>query len=192
MSFISSVFGMNNKEIAGPGAPMTLSEQFKWMSTNQPPMSRRNPLLTTISVPISFAIVAITYYTAFGSPQKMSRDFMRWLYMKCGMYRLFAPSDLTLTGLRDRFLGRAKKKEAEQAWVRRRSEQMAKDAQDRRQATRRAAVFDHSSISPETPIMTPALATPQPLHQQTGMFAVYEDLNTNKASKRTKSAGDVV
>lgn len=32
MSFISSVFGMNNKEIAGAGAPMTLSEQFKWMS----------------------------------------------------------------------------------------------------------------------------------------------------------------
>ncbi|CAN8099884.1 unnamed protein product [Discula destructiva] len=32
MSFISSVFGMNNKEIAGPSAPMTLSQQFKWMS----------------------------------------------------------------------------------------------------------------------------------------------------------------
>lgn len=32
MSFISSVFGMNNKEIAGDSAPMSLAEQFKWMS----------------------------------------------------------------------------------------------------------------------------------------------------------------
>lgn len=32
MSFISSVFGMNNKEIAGRDSPMTLADQFKWMS----------------------------------------------------------------------------------------------------------------------------------------------------------------
>lgn len=36
MSFISSVFGMNNKEIAGDSAPMTLAEQFKWMSRRSP------------------------------------------------------------------------------------------------------------------------------------------------------------
>lgn len=35
MSFISSVFGMNNKEIAGRDSPMTLADQFKWMSTKQ-------------------------------------------------------------------------------------------------------------------------------------------------------------
>lgn len=36
MSFISSVFGMNNKEIAGRDSPMTLADQFKWMSMKQP------------------------------------------------------------------------------------------------------------------------------------------------------------
>lgn len=139
----------------------------------------------TCSVPLSFAIVAITYYTAFGSPGRMSRDIFRWIYIKCGMYRLFAPDDLTFWGLVDRYLRSSKKKEAEQAWVRRRSEQMARDAQDRRQATRRAAVFDHSSISPDTPVMTPALATPHS-NPQTGMFAVYQDLN-NLGGKRGRT-----
>lgn len=45
MSFISSVFGMNNKEIAGQGAPMTLADQFKWMckmkrTSPNPPVSK--------------------------------------------------------------------------------------------------------------------------------------------------------
>ncbi|KAJ4419796.1 hypothetical protein N0V82_004731 [Gnomoniopsis sp. IMI 355080] len=174
MSFISSVFGMNNKEIAGTSAPMTLAEQFKWM------------------IPISFAIVAITYYTAFGSPRRMSRDLFRWFYIKAGMYRIFAPNDVTLTGLKDRFWNRNKKKEAEQEWVRRRSEQMAKDAQDRRQATRRAAIIDHASVSPDTPAITPGLNASHQgqLYDQTGMFAVYQGLNAGKGSKRTRSAGE--
>ncbi|KAF3760040.1 hypothetical protein M406DRAFT_335251 [Cryphonectria parasitica EP155] len=171
MSFISSVFGMNNKEIAGPEAPMTLSEQFKWM------------------IPMSFGIVAITYYTAFGSPARMSRDLFRWVYIKCGMYRLFAPADLTIRGLRDQYMDRSKKKEKEQEWVRRRSEQMARDAHERRQATRRAAIIDDTSISPDTPTVTPALPTPHS-HQQTGMLAVYQDLNTT-GSKRSRIA-DIV
>lgn len=122
----------------------------------------------------------------------MSRDIFRWVYIKCGMYRLFSPSDLTFSNLMDRYnyLGRSKKKEAEQEWVRRRSEQMAKDAQDRRQATRRAAIIDNSSVSPDTPIITPALATTHE-HQQTGMFAVYQDLN-NLGSKRGRAAVDIV
>lgn len=119
----------------------------------------------------------------------MSRDLFRWVYIKCGMYRLFAPADITWSSLRDRYMGRSKKKEAQQEWVRRRSEQMAKDAQDRRQATRRAAIIDQTSISPETPVMTPALATTQ-LHQQTGMFAIHQDLN-NLGSKRARTT-DIV
>lgn len=143
-------------------------------------------IVNPVPVPLSFGIVAITYYTAFGSPGRMSRDLFRWLYIKCGMYRLFAPGDFTWSALKDRFWGRWKKREAEQEWVRRRSEQMAKDAQDRRQATRRQAIIDNTSISPETPIMTPASATVHPqIDQQTGMFAVYQDLN-NVGSKRAR------
>lgn len=148
-------------------------------------------LLKLRPVPISFAIVAITYYTAFGSPRRMSRDLLRWFYIKAGMYRFFAPNDITFTGLRDRLWNRNKKKEAEQEWVRRRSEQMAKDAQDRRQATRRAAIIDQSSISPETPVMTPGVSTPHSgaqLYEQTGMFAVYQDLNAGRGSRRRRSA----
>lgn len=122
----------------------------------------------------------------------MSRDLFRWFYIKAGMYRIFAPDDVTFAGLKNRFWNRNKKKEAEQEWVRRRSEQMAKDAQDRRQATRRAAIIDHSSISPDTPVMTPGANTPHSgqLYEQTGMFAVYQDLNAGKGSKRTRSAAD--
>lgn len=44
MSFISSVFGMNNKEIAGRDSPMTLADQFKWMSMSQMThIAPRNP-----------------------------------------------------------------------------------------------------------------------------------------------------
>lgn len=122
----------------------------------------------------------------------MSRDLFRWVYIKCGMYRLFSPEDLKFSNFMDRYinLGRWKKKEAEQEWVRRRSEQMAKDAQDRRQATRRAAIIDNSPISPETPIMTPPLATTHG-HQQTGMLAVYQDLN-NMGSKRGRAITEIV
>lgn len=121
----------------------------------------------------------------------MSRDLFRWFYIKAGMYRIFAPSDITLTGLKDRFWNRSKKKEAEQEWVRRRSEQMARDAQDRRQATRRAAIIEQFPASPDTPNMTPGINTPHPqLYEQTGMFAVYQDLNAGRESKRTRSAGD--
>ncbi|KAJ0107246.1 hypothetical protein J7T55_007616 [Diaporthe amygdali] len=163
MSFISSVFGMNNKEIAGRDSPMTLADQFKWM------------------MPISFSIVAITYYLAFGNPWRVSRDLFRWVYMKCGMYQIFAPRDITLSSLRDRYKGRSKRKEAEQAWERRRSAQMARDNQERRAALRRPAVVaQHTSeaISPDTPIMTPA-STDEP---STGMFAVYQEM-TNMAGK---------
>lgn len=195
MSFISSVFGMNNKEIAGKDAPMTLSEQFKWMSTSHqwPAHAPSIPPADTHLVPLSFAIVAITYYTAFGSPGRMARDFFRWIYIECGMYRLFSPDDLTFAGLADRLLRRYKKKEAEQEWVRRRSEQMARDAQDRRQATRRAAVIDHSSISPDTPSVTPGLtATPHAPPPQTGMFAVYQDLNMNNMGGKRGRTPDAV
>lgn len=115
----------------------------------------------------------------------MSRDLFRWVYIKCGMYRLFAPDQLTFAGLADRYWGRSKKKEAEQAWVRRRSEQMARDAQDRRQATRRAAIIDHSSsVGPETPVATPGLAaTHSGRQQQTGMLAVYQEMNFLEAKR---------
>lgn len=78
-------------------------------------------------------MVAITYYTAFGSPGRMARDIFRWLYMKLGMNRLFAPSDLTWASLRDCIRGRARQREKEQAWERRRSAQIAKENQQRRQ-----------------------------------------------------------
>lgn len=83
-------------------------------------------------------------------------------------------------------------REAEQAWERRRSEQMAKDNQERRQATRRAAIIDQSSISPDTPepIVTPAVSTVQ--HQQTGMLAVYEDMNTIAGSRRARTPEKMV
>ncbi|PSR80342.1 hypothetical protein BD289DRAFT_440919 [Coniella lustricola] len=166
MSFISSIFGMNNKEIAGPEAPMTLSEQFKWM------------------FPMSFGIVAITYYMAFGSPGRMSRDIFRSVYLRLGLYRLFGPGEFSLAGLWGRYVGRIEKKEKEREWVRRRSEQMAKDAQDRRQATRRVAIIDHQS----TPLETPSMTTPLPTShtsQQTGMLAVYQELrNVRKKRKR--------
>ncbi|KAI3392034.1 hypothetical protein diail_6330 [Diaporthe ilicicola] len=167
MSFISSVFGMNNKEITGRDSPMTLAEQFKFM------------------MPVSLGIVAITYYLAFGNPWRVSRDIFRWIYMKFGMYQIFAPGDLTLSALRDKYKGRSKKKEAEQAWERRRSAQMAKDNQERRAALRRAAVVAPQpleAVSPDTPFMTPA---PSADEQSTGMFAVYQDMNTIAGKMRT-------
>lgn len=189
MSFISSVFGMNNKEIAGRDSPMTLADQFKWMSmkkTNKPAVTK--PSLTII-VPISLSIVAITYYLAFGNPWRVSRDIFRWLYMKLGIYEMFAPRDLTLTALRDRYRDRYKKKEAEQAWERRRSEQMAKDNQERRAALRRPAVVNPpppvcEAVSPDTPIMTPATAD----EPSTGMFAVYQEMASFPTKLRTQNS----
>lgn len=78
-------------------------------------------------------MVAITYYTAFGSPGRMARDLFRWLYMKLGLNRLLAPGDFTWASLRDRLRGRARQREKEQAWERRRSAQIAKENQERRQ-----------------------------------------------------------
>lgn len=220
MSFISSVFGMNNKEIGGEGNPMTLGEQFEWMSTTSHPPFCPMPLsdhltnrvLTTPHhhppVPLSFAIVAITYYTAFGSPGRMARDLFRWVYIKCGMYRLFAPGEPGtgtggfLAGVADRLWGgpsgtsNRSRREAEQAWARRRSEQMARDAQDRRDATRRAAIIvDHaSSVGPETPVTTPGAGLAgagagahahggRPPGQQTGMLAVYQEMTFLEAKR---------
>lgn len=140
------------------------------------PLYSFNSLLT-MTVPISLSIVAITYYLAFGNPWRVSRDIFRWVYMKCGMYQIFAPRDLTLSALRDRYKDRSKRKEAEQAWERRRSAQMAKDNQERRAALRRAAVVAQQplaseAISPDTPIMTPVTSD----EPSTGMFAVYQEL----------------
>lgn len=135
-------------------------------------------------MPISLSIVAITYYLAFGNPWRVSRDIFRWIYMKCGMYQIFAPRDLTLSALRDRYKDRSKRKEAEQAWERRRSAQMAKDNQERRTALRRAAVVAQQplaseAISPDTPILMTPVTSDEP---STGMFAVYQEM-TNMSSK---------
>ncbi|KAK7732540.1 hypothetical protein SLS53_008426 [Cytospora paraplurivora] len=138
-------------------------------------------------LPISIGIVAITYYMAFGSPFNMSRDLFRWFYIKCGMYRVFAPGDLKFSSLMNSFRGRSKKKEAAQEWERRHSEQLAKDAQDRRTATRHVAVVDHrqpsEAVPPETPV---ALQRPQK-SPQTGMLAVYQNMNTSAGKRRTET-----
>lgn len=135
-------------------------------------------------MPISLGIVAITYYLAFGNPWRVSRDIFRWIYMKCGMYQIFAPRDLTLSSLRDKYKGRSKRKEAEQAWERRRSAQMAKDHQERGAALRRAAVVMQpplEAISPDTPVMTPVTSD----EPSTGMFAVYQDMTNIPMKSRT-------
>lgn len=141
-------------------------------------------------MPISLSIVAVTYYLAFGNPWRVSRDIFRWVYMKCGMYQIFAPRDLTLSALRDRYRDRYKKREAEQAWERRRSEQMAKDNQERRAAQRRPAMVAPpppsqaaacDAVSPDTPIMTPVTGD----EPSTGMFAVYQDLASFPTKLRT-------
>lgn len=167
---------MNNKEIAGRDSPMTLADQFKWMSTRKmTPIFP--PTLLTRKVPISLGIVAVTYYLAFGNPWTVSRDIFRWVYMKCGMYQIFAPRDLTLSALRAKYRDRYRRKEAEQAWERRRSEQMAKDNQERREALRRPAVVapqPSDTVSPDTPIMTPGIYD----EPSTGMFAVYQEMTT--------------
>ncbi|KUI58053.1 hypothetical protein VP1G_05392 [Cytospora mali] len=187
MSFISSVFGMNNKEIAGRDSPMTLADQFKWM------------------IPLSFGIVAITYYMAFGSPTKMTRNAFRWVYIKFGMYRFFTPTDITLAAAMKKLRGRMRRKEVAQEWERRRSEQMSKDAQDRRAATRRGAVIEQRQASETIRPGTPVKARPNGERQtsepappdsqvkgqhsdhiaQSGMFAMYQRMNSFAGKKRT-------
>lgn len=128
--------------------------------------------------------MAITYYLAFGNPWRVSRDIFRWVYMKCGMYQIFAPRDLTLSSLRDKYKDRSKRKEAEQAWERRRSAQMAKDHQDRRAALRRPAMVPtqtSEAMSPDTPIMTPVTSD----EPSTGMFAVYQEMTSTPSKMRT-------
>ncbi|KAK7704092.1 hypothetical protein SLS64_008650 [Diaporthe eres] len=144
-----------------------------------------------LQVPISLSIVAITYYLAFGNPWRVSRDIFRWAYMKCGMYQIFAPRDLTLSSLRDRYKDRSKRKEAEQAWVRRRSAQMAKDNQERRAAQRLPAMVHvatqpsaSEAISPDTPVMTPVTSD----EPSTGMFAVYQELTNSPLKMRTPNS----
>lgn len=141
-------------------------------------------LSLTGKVPISLSIVAMTYYLAFGNPWRVSRDICRWIYMKCGMYQIFAPRDLTLSALRDRYRDRYRRKEAEQAWERRRSEQMAKDNQERRAALRRPAMVAQQpseAMSPDTPVMTPVTSD----EPSTGMFAVYQDMVSIPMKTRT-------
>lgn len=149
---------------------------------NGPPQFLRPSL--TGKVPISLSIVAITYYLAFGNPWRVSRDIFRWVYMKCGMYQIFAPRDLTLSSLRDRYRDRYRRKEAEQAWERRRSEQMAKDNEERRAALRRPAMVAQQpsdAVSPDTPIMTPGMYD----EPSTGMFAVYQEMVNIPTKART-------
>lgn len=137
-------------------------------------------------MPISLSIVAITYYLAFGNPWRVSRDIFRWIYMKCGMYQIFAPRDLTLGALRDRYKDRSKRREAEQAWERRRSAQMAKDNQERRAALRRAAVVvqqQSEAVSPDTPVMTPVTSD----EPSTGMFAVYQEMTSTPIKTTTRT-----
>ncbi|KAK7734810.1 hypothetical protein SLS63_004230 [Diaporthe eres] len=154
-------------------------------------MGRTAEGISTSVVPISLSIVAITYYLAFGNPWRVSRDIFRWAYMKCGMYQIFAPRDLTLSSLRDRYKDRSKRKEAEQAWVRRRSAQMAKDNQERRAAQRLPAMVHvatqpsaSEAISPDTPVMTPVTSD----EPSTGMFAVYQELTNSPLKMRTPNS----
>lgn len=135
--------------------------------------------------------MAITYYLAFGNPWRVSRDIFRWAYMKCGMYEIFAPRDLTLSSLRDRYKDRSKRKEAEQAWVRRRSAQMAKDNQERTAALRRPAMVHvatqpsaSEAMSPDTPVMTPVTSD----EPSTGMFAVYQEMTNSPLKMRTPNS----
>lgn len=105
----------------------------------------------TGTVPLSFAIVAITYYTAFGSPGRTFRDVFRWLSAKLGINAATLPGELTwAASLWDRcFRGgrRAKQREKEQAWNRRRSEQLAKENQERRQGRRTHGVGGHAAAA---------------------------------------------
>lgn len=123
----------------------------------------------------------------------MTRDAFRWVYMKLGMYRIFAPTDSTISAAITKFKGRARKRGPSQEWERRRSEQMAKDAEDRRAATRRDAVIAHRQgpdlVGPETPVK----ARHPHLHHapQTGMLAVYQKMNDISGKRRT-TFGDMV
>lgn len=168
-------------------------------------------------VPLSFAIVAITYYTAFGSPGRISRDILRWLYMKLGMHTLFAPGDLSWASLWDRFRGRAKQREKEQAWNRRRSEQLAKENQERRQGrmnhggnaattgapgggggggmfrhgTNTSLLFGAGAMDSSSPTpATPAHVVLQ--SQQTGMLGIYQDMNALAGTRRARTPDQVV
>lgn len=127
---------------------------------------------------------------AFGSPSTMSRNAFRWLYIKCGMYRVFAPGDVSVSSILSSFMGQSKKKEAAQEWERRRSEQLAKDAQGRRIASRRAAVVEHrqasDAIPPETPLDFQRPRRPQQF-PQTGMLAVYQKMNNAAGKRRTET-----
>lgn len=141
--------------------------------------------------------------------------------MKLGMNTLFAPGDLTWTSLWDRFRGRAKQREKEQAWNRRRSEQLAKENQERRQgrmnhggnaATTGApggggggggggGMFRHGTNTSllfgagamDSPSPTPAT----PAHavvqsQQTGMLGIYQDMNAMAGTRRARTPEQVV
>lgn len=130
---------------------------------------------------------------AFGNPNNMTRDAFRWIYMKLGMYRIFAPTDSTMSAAITKLKGRAKKRGASQEWERRRSGEMAKDAEDRRAATRRGAVIDHGQASETAPPETPVKAR-HPHHNhapQTGMLAVYQKMNDISGKRRT-TLGEMV
>lgn len=176
-----------------------------------PSRSPRHLLTPPIKVPLSFAIVAITYYTAFGSPGRISRDILRWLYMKLGLTSIFGPGDLSWSSFRDRWHERSKQREKKEAQSRRRSEQIAKQNQERRQGrmhhggggmgptvtTGLTSQTHHSHGNGANPSLyngaiSPGWSTPTPqtpahmvLHgQQTGMFGIYQDMNMVAGTRR--------
>lgn len=122
----------------------------------------------------------------------MFRDAFRWIYMKYGLYRAFAPRDLTLPTMMDKLRTRSRRKEAAQDWDRRRSEQTIKDAQERRTVTRRAALVDQprqpsDTIPPETPMGFGHHGDVP----QTGMLAVYQKINSGVGRRRTGTMENV-
>lgn len=77
LSFMSSLFGMNARELSGPdGGIMSLRYQFKFMckSQNLPPNTITH--VTSILVPISLAVIVVSLALAFSS---WIRNFISFL-----------------------------------------------------------------------------------------------------------------
>lgn len=145
--------------------------------------------------------------------------------MKLGMNNLFTPGgDFTWTSLRERWRGFSPSRQREkerQAWERRRSEQIAKENQERRQGRMHAGgttgtgfgggggVFRHGTnnslfgnnfgnnnnnnagTTTDSPVPTPA--TPVHLkNQQTGMLGIYQDMNIVAGTRRARTPEQVV
>lgn len=180
---------MNNKEIVGKEAPMSLAVQLYWIRKKKCPLVPRAQVATTMKltnslVAASLAIITIIYYMAFGNPRKTIWDAFRWLYTNCGMYKVTS-AGLKISALINKFKSQEKKEEAPEELELCLSEQMDQDAEERGAASRRGAAMDHrqksDQISPETPVK----ARSPPHAPQTGMLAVYQKMNEHLGKKRT-------